>query len=228
MTAAIIILLTALAVFFLLSRDKSEPAKQGPVQISFYGDSITRGDDLAVRPVVRRTDLALGAFVGVDYSWGGSTVQHAATGDPLLPYTGTFSEWIKKDTSKIAVIGHAGASALSHADKIEEYDTLLTVMINQAKATGKTVVLSGMTWVAYPVPGLSDADSTRILAVLATFDDRTEAIAAREGCVFLDLRSLPFSGVVDMLDNVHPNQDYSDRVSAYVTNKLLELIGTAA
>ena len=209
------------AVYFATRKPKPPRATK---TVSFYGDSITRGDGLNPRPVERRTELSKGAFIGVDYSLGGSTVHDATTGDPRLPYRGPFADWIKQDMSEIVVIGHGGANALRYPDKIGEYDTLLTAMINQSRAQGKTVVLSGMTWVAHPVKGLSEADSTRVLSGLATFDDRTEAIAMREGCVFLDLRSVPFTGAADMLDEVHPNQDYSDRVSAYVTARLVGLI----
>ena len=214
--------LLAITAWYIVSGNKRKtPAVKA---VSFYGASITRGDGLKPRPVERRTELAKGAFIGVDYSLGGSTVQDATTGDPRLPYSGPFYAWIKQDTSDIVVIDHSGANSL-HCPDIDAYDMLLTGMINDAKASGKTVVLSGMTQVAYPVPGLSDSDSTRKLAVLAAFDDRTEAIAIREGCEFLDVRSVPFRGPVDMMpDGIHPSQDYSDRVSAYVTARLVALI----
>lgn len=230
MTTAIVFLLVAFGVVFWLTREarKTSVSPPVPVLVSFYGDSITAKGGLDVSPVQRRTELSKGAFVGVDYSLGGSTVQDAAQGDPRLPYPGPFSEWIKKDATKIVVIGHAGANALRYPDRIDEYDALLTAMIAQAIATGKTVVLSGMTRVATPVPGVPEADAVRILQALADFDDRTEHIAMREGCLFLDLRSVPFHGLVDMLDSVHPSQDYSDRVSAYVAAKLIEVIARNA
>ena len=221
MTALLVFAVIAAFVAFFLFKKQAKR----PVLISFYGDSITRGDGLSPRPVARRTELAKGAFVGVDYSLGGATVQDATAGDFRLPYKMPFAEWIKQDPATICVIGHAGANALHYPDKIDEYDALLTAMISQAKASGKTVVLSGMTWVAFPVAGLSDADGTRILQNLSDFDDRTEAIAAREGIPYMDLRTVPFNGQVDMLDNVHPNQAYADRISVYVTAFLVAVIG---
>lgn len=217
-------LLIAIAVSCLLVACGGPSSPRTPVQVSFYGDSITSGAGLSPTPVERRTELAAGAFVGVDYSFGGATVQDASRGDPRLPFPGPFAEWIKRDASPIVVIGHAGANALRYADRIDEYDTLLTAMVGQAHAIGKTVLLAGMTWVAMPVAGVSETDSVRILQALAEFDDRTEAIAIREGVPFLDLRSVPFTGLADMLDNVHPNQAYADRVSAYVATRLMEIL----
>ena len=220
MSAEIIIIIAALvAVFFALTRKTPRP-----VLVSFYGDSITRGDGLNPRPVERRTELARGAFVGIDYSLGGATVQDATAGDYRLPYKMPFADWIKQDPAKVCVIGHAGANALHYPDRIDEYDALLTAMITQARDSGKAVVLSGMTWVAAPIANASEADSARILQNLSEFDDRTEWIAMREGCKFLDLRSVPFNGAMDMLDQVHPAQAYADRVSAYVVQQLINLI----
>lgn len=220
MTAEIFIIIAALvAVFFALTR---KPPR--PVLVSFYGDSITRGDGLNPRPVERRTELAKGAFIGVDYSLGGSTVQDATAGDFRLPYKMPFAEWIKQDPATICVIGHAGANALHYPDKIDEYDTLLTAMITEARDSGKVVVLSGMTWVAAPIPAMTEEVSVIKLQALAEFDARTKAIALREGCAFLNLRDVPFGGAMDMLDQVHPGQNYADRASAYVVQRLTTLI----
>ena len=223
---ALVFFVSAVLLLLILQHKAKAPTTR-PVLISFYGDSITRGDGLDPRPVERRTELAKGAFIGLDYSVGGATVQDATAGYWKLPYKACFSEWIKEDQSALIVIGHAGANALGYPDKIDEYDDLLTAMIHQAQATGKTVVLSGMSWVAAPVQGLPEADSVRILQALADFDDRTEAIAIRESCRFLDLRSVPFNGAVDMLDSVHPGQAYADRISAYVTTQLIEILGAS-
>lgn len=221
MTALLVFAVIAAFVAFFLFKKQAKR----PVLISFYGDSITRGDGLSPRPVERRTELAKGAFIGVDYSLGGATVQDATAGDFRLPYKMPFAEWIKQDPATICVIGHAGANALHYPDKIDEYDALLTAMISQAKASGKTVVLSGMTWVAAPIPEVPEEVSVIKLQALADFDDRTEAIAAREDCPFMDLRTVPFNGQVDMLDNVHPGQAYADRISVYVTAFLVAVIG---
>lgn len=226
MPTPIVFVLIALIVTLFILRE-SRKTRVYPVKhslISFYGDSIKRGDGLLVRPVVRRTELSLGAFTGVDFSLGGSTVQDATLGDERLPYRGPFSEWIKKDPSVIVAIGHAGANALRYPDKIDEYDELLTAMINQAKASGKVVVLEGMTWVGSPIPDISEEDATRIQKALTDFDARTHTIAIREGCTFLDVRSVVSIGREDMMDQVHPNQSYSDRVSAYVATKLIQVI----
>lgn len=216
--------LIALAAWYLLAHERAVLKKPSPVQISFYGDSVTRGDGLNPRPVQRCTELAAGAFVGVDYAMGGMTVEHASNGHPSLPYAGAFGDWILQDASAIVVIAHTGASAFGLGGEIDRYDMLLTAMINQAKSAGKAVVLVGATWVVHPMPGMPDVDSIQVLSNLAAFDDRTEAIAEREGCLFLDVRSVPFGGAFELMDNVHPGQAYSDRVSAYVVAKLLKFL----
>jgi len=193
-----------------------------PVFVSFYGDSITRGDFLAVRPVQRMTQLARGAFIGVDYASGGATVQDALSGK--LPF-GPWLEHIKTDKSQVIVIRYAGASALLGMEKIDEYEQSVTDMVIVAKRLGKKVVLTGMSWGVDPIPGLSQADSDRIFGAVTAYDKRTALIALKLDVPFIDLRAVPFYGASDMMDEAHPNQVYSDRLSQAIVAQLLPIVG---
>ena len=188
--------------------------------LTMYGDSITGGDGLNPRPVARMTELAKGAWVGLDYSLGGSTVMDAVAGtDPRMPF-GPWAKHMKIDTSSVIVIGYAGATALRNPDKIDEYERLLEQMVDQAQETGKTVILKGMSHVPELIKGYSNTDSIRLYKALADFDQRTREIAARLGLRFVDLRLLPFAGQSDLMDEVHPNQAYSDRIGAFTVSAI--------
>ena len=202
-----------------------------PVAVSFYGDSITSGAIkpapgwLNPRPVARITELAAGALQGVDWSLGGATVQDARDGTPGMPF-GPFAQAIKLDASPVVVIRYATANALRFADRLPEYQRTLTDMVAQAQAAGKTVVLAGSTHIAAPMPGLSAADSRQVLANVDAFEAATRAVANQTGTPFIDLRAVPFAGAADMADDVHPNQQYSDRISAHIARALVALLAS--
>ena len=201
---------------FCVYMSQPRPNKPPAVKtVGMYGDSITDGDGLDPRPVARMTELAQGAWVGVDYALGGSTVMDAVAGtDPRVPF-GPWEKHMKIDTSSVIVIGYAGATALRYPDKIDEYTRLLEQMIVQAEWQGKIVVLRGMSHVPDLIKGYSNTDSIRLNKALADFDQRTREIASRLDLRFVDLRLLPFAGQSDLMDEVHPNQAYSDRISAH-------------
>ena len=214
------ILLAALLIAGAIYFATRKPHKPSPrvTTVSMYGDSITRGDGLGTRPVARMTELAQGAWVGVDYSLGGSTVFDAVEGtDPRMPF-GPWAQQMKTDTSPLIVIGYAGATALRYPDKIDEYTRLLEMMVDQAEEQGKVVVLRGMSSVPAAIRGYSEETSLRLNKALADFDQRTREIAARLGLRFVDLRMLPFAGQSDLMDEVHPNQEYSDRIGAFTVS----------
>ncbi len=202
-----------------------------PVRVSFYGDSITSGTIktpagwLNPRPVARITELAGGALQGVDYSLGGATVQDARDGTPGMPF-GPFAQAILADTSPVIVIRYATANALRFADRLPEYERALTDMVGQARAAGKTVVLAGSTHIAAPMPGLSADDSRQVLANVDAFEAATRTVAQRTQVPFVDLRAVPFAGAADMADDVHPNQQYSDRLSAHLARALVALLAS--
>ena len=202
-----------------------------PVRVSFYGDSITSGAIkpppgwLNPRPVARITELAGGALQGVDWSLGGATVQDARDGTPGMPF-GPFAQAILADTSPVVVIRYATANALRFADRLSEYQRTLADMVAQARAAGKTVVLVGSTHIAEPMPGLSADDSRQVLANVDAFEAATRAVAAQCGVLFIDLRAVPFEGATDMADDVHPSQQYSDRVSAHIARALVALLAS--
>lgn len=211
--------------------DPVQAPARAAVCVSFYGDSITSGAIkpapgwLNPRPVARITELAAGALQGVDYSLGGATVQDARDGTPGMPF-GPFAQAVLADTSPVVVIRYATANALRFADRLSEYQRTLAGMVAQARAAGKTVVLAGSAHIAAPMPGLSADDSRQVLANVDAFEVATRAVATQTATPFIDLRAVPFEGAADMVDDVHPNQQYSDRISAHIARELVALLAS--
>lgn len=205
---------------YVATRKPHKPSPRVTKTVGMYGDSISAGEGLATRPVARMTELANGAWTAIDYALGGSTVFDAVEGtDPRMPF-GPWAQQMKIDTSPLIVIGYAGATALRYPDKIDEYTRLLEMMVDQAEEQGKVVVLRGMSNVPVEIRGYSEETSLRLNKALADFDQRTREIAMRLGLRFVDLRMLPFAGQSDLMDEVHPNQEYSDRISAFVVSAI--------
>lgn len=190
---------------------QSEPARK---QVSFYGDSITSGASntgvdgvfnwLTPSPV--QVMSAKGNFIGVDYSMPGATVLDVQNGKAGLKFP-TFIEAIANDTSDIVFIRYATASALKMSGQCTVYEAALQVFVQQAKAAGKTVVLTGSPVVDGP---FSQKD-------LAEFEAATEAVAKRNGVLFIRLLDIPNPSTSDGL---HPDRAYSDAISAEIVSKL--------
>lgn len=179
---------------------------------SFYGDSIIAGTGLSVRPVDMMTRAAQGRWRGVDYAVDGATVQNATYGHPKLP----FANWTAQmavDPSRVIIVGYSGASAWIHPQGVDEYAGLLMLMVREAQRHSKVVLLRGMSHVARPIQGLTLDDDLRYATALADFHEATRVVAQQTGVEFIDLRAVSFNGTPDMLDGLHPNLEYSARLS---------------
>ena len=165
------------------------------------------------------TELSGGAFVGVDYAHPGMTVWDAVEGTAdALPWETA----MQRDTAQFVVIRYAG-SALARPGQVRDYEQVLETMIRTAQGHRKTVVLLGSPRMAAPDDryGISPADSARIMASVDEFEAATKALALRMGVVFIEVRKVPFYGKSDVADIIHPNQGYSDRMSAFIVERLI-------
>lgn len=199
-----------------------------PLRVSVYSDSILSGSIktgsgwLSPRPIERIAALSNGALITVDHSVPGATVQDVSAGVPGVPF-GKFSKAIEADPSRVLVLAYSTAGALRFGDQPAAYETLLSTMITQALALGKTVVLVGSPWIASPIPSLSAADSEAALRNIAAFDLSTRSIAAQHNLLFINLRSLRPAQAADMADEVHPAQAYSELIAQLVAQALLKI-----
>ena len=179
-----------------------------PPIVSVYGDSSAAGIALNPRPATELAAL-LGARV-IDYSMPGTTLDQVILRDD--------------DGAAVVLLRHGGAHAAHHGlAGLDAFDASLCALIAQAQATGAQVVLTGLISFA-PAPWLPDADNARILAMLDAYDARLRAIAARLNLPFVDLRAVPFAGRADLIDDVHPGQAYSGRLTAAIAATLADVL----
>lgn len=216
-----IIAAIAIAALIYLSQRKSKPVKQ----VSLYGDSITSGASytdagvmVKLSPSPVQVISSLSGTHGVDYSLPGATVIDATNGAPDLPFK-TFSEQIAKDPSSVIVIRYATASGLKMIGQLEQYKTLLVDMVAQAKALGKTVLLTGSPVIEQTIRGESPERVAALIASVDEFESATNTVAVQHNVPFINLRGLEFHPG-DTVDGVHPARAYSDRLSAEIARYL--------
>ena len=177
-------------------------SKQAPV-VAFYGDSITSGTHSTkydewipaqwdVSPVQYISSLA--GIHGIDYSANGSSAVDAN---------------IKADDSSITVI-RFGVADSAHNTPTDAFSKAITRLVCEARAYGKTVVITGLSRNAF--------DNTGRL------NDIMRERAATLNTPFVDVYSLEYSNS-DLADPLHPGLDYSKRIGKLVSSKLLEVIG---
>lgn len=199
---------------------------QAPLFVAFYGDSLTAGsvDDkfLPVRPVARMTALAKGAFTGIDMSYPGTSVWAARDGLAVYP-TEKFSESIKKSPAKIIVIRYM-ASALERPENVEDYKLVLNSMVSQVRQVGKIPILVGSHWFTIPPDryGVPLVTVQKAIDTFTLFHNATEQVANTSNTLFIDTRKVPFYGAFDIVDIIHPTQEYSDRMSEFIVRNIIE------
>lgn len=211
LAAALAVLMAALLSACGGGSGADAPPAPTPITLAVYGDSAASGLGLAVRPV---PDLARRLGVrAIDYTMPGTTLGQVTLRDD--------------DGAHIILLRHGGAHAAHHGlQGLDEFDRQVTAFIAAGRATGAQVVLTGLISFA-PAPWLPDADNARILAMLDAYDARLQAIAARTGAPFINLRAVPFAGRADLIDDVHPGADYSARLTAHIAAVLAPLLPAA-
>lgn len=201
---------------------------QAPLFVAFYGDSLTAGsvDDkfLPVRPVARMTELAKGTFIGIDMSYPGTSIWAARDGLAVFP-TEKFLDSVKRSLARVVVIRYM-ASAFEGPEALEDYKLVLQNMITQVRSLGKTPILVGAHWFTVPSEryGVSNVTAQKTMDAFTLFHKATEQVAYTSSTLFIDTRKVPFYGASDIVDIIHPTQEYSDRMSAYIVDKLLKVI----
>jgi lysophospholipase L1-like esterase len=164
------------------------------MDVAFYGDSITTGthsaDAFSWRPEGWQPSpvqhmAALGGFTALDYSSDGASSAGAS---------------IRADASELVVI-RFGVADTVHGLTPAEFAAHIARLVDEARALGKRVLLTGLTHAG-------DVDT-------APLDAAMRGCAAATGVPFVDVHALPFAPG-DLADGLHPAEGYSRRVGEAV------------
>jgi GDSL-like Lipase/Acylhydrolase family len=183
--------------------------------VGMYGDSVSWGScaicptyRLEIPPVRQLNELAK-SYEVLDYSLPGATVLDTLNGGYGLPFD-NFNEQIAKSPEKITLLRFGGADALLNESEID-FRQGLTQLITLAKSKEKVVVLTGIVWTSTPDIRLDNYNAI------------IKEIAVTQSVPFLDLRSIAYSPA-NSIDGLHPNQEYSYRISTLISETLNNLV----
>lgn len=174
--------------------------------VSWYGDSITSGFALDIRPVRAAAELLGPSAVCLDRSWPGVVVSN---------HVGRWESTVEMDPATVLVLRFGGADTLTLTPKVEFINALSALTVT-AMRHGKKVVIPGVIRMARkPVEqeqlGWDDAQFEVFRAHSLLLDSATREVALRFGATWVDIQAVSFSGPSDLVDAVHPAQGYSDR-----------------
>lgn len=187
-----------------------EPPPEAPKQvIQMLGDSLTAGAILPVPPAQRLRELLHDQYDIQARAVSGATIRQSLTAEPngdivwqWLP----FDQQVQADHPSIILLRWGGSDAVAGTEP-ETFRALLTQEVRQAKKVGAVYLVGVIQSVSF--------------AVRSAANDRVNReVAKAEGVPFIDLRDLPFNPAIDIADNLHPSQSYSDRIMARVAEVL--------
>jgi hypothetical protein len=182
----------------------------GRHSFAFFGDSTTEALGLAVRPVPQIAQMA--GVEATDYSKAGMTSQDA---EP------TFARVLAADRNTHVVLRFGGADCMRYAGTgIAAFERTTRWMVGAVRAAGKTPLLTTTVRIA-PWPEFTDEMNGVYLRALVQYNDAIRRVALDTGTQLIDVDArVPFFGRSDLLDIVHPNQAYSDRISTFIAAEL--------
>lgn len=195
----ILVLVVVLSVVLLVGcggGGKKESSAHESNLVAFLGDSLTNGGfyegkKMGVSPVERMTEYAKGRWIGLNLAMDGMRcVDH-----PTPP----------KDAH--AYVFRFGMADQVKGSTFEEVHDHLRESVYALKRDGKTVYITGIINVPDPVRN----------TILGEWDAEQRAIAIELGAIFIDVRAL---GQVSMNDDIHPDQEGSDKVSLLIASSI--------
>jgi len=176
------------------------------------GDSLTAGAALAVPPGERlnqytgeRFDIQVRAQPGAVLS---QSLEGTNLGSVQWPWAGTtWAQMLQKEHPTVTILRWGGSDAVAQTNP-DVFRAELTQAVRQAKAVSAVYVVGV---IESPVFKITSCIANRI----------NKEVAAAEGVPFIDIRTLSFDPTTDLLPNdVHPSQNYSDRIMALVAERL--------
>lgn len=109
--------------------------------------------------------------------------------------------------SHFVVIEHGVNDAARGID----FAAALRSMVRQAKAEGRTVILTGLSQHTFPLDWVTAAN------------ELVRRVAAEEGATFADWLSVPHKGAGEMWDETHPGDVFTERLVVRLIEKLDQL-----
>jgi hypothetical protein len=173
----------------------SKPAEDPSLcTVEIYGDSIMAINGTAVTPAMMLQRIRPNLVVA-DHSVPGMSLGDLA---PPFPYFTRTAHFVIIENG---VIDAWAARSINSV--IYEYYTI----IQKVREEGRIPILTGFSHQARGGP-LNNVS----LQLRDFYDSVIQSIAMNTGVPFADWGSVPFYGVWDLLDFVHPNKNYSDRL----------------
>ncbi|MGO4390204.1 SGNH/GDSL hydrolase family protein [Variovorax sp. M-6] len=163
--------------------------------IELYGDSIMAGNGSAETPAMTLQRVRPGLEVVADHSVAGMQLAALAT---------VFSSEAR--SARIVVIENGVIDSWRGLPP-NNFKAALEALIYQLRAEGRTPVLTG-----YSRQAPNAILSLEAIARRDAYDGLARSVAAAAGIEFANWGSVQFEGANDLLDGVHPNKDYSDRL----------------
>lgn len=181
-----------------------------------FGDSITANGNPP-------SGNLIGTLAGIpieNLATGSEVVQNAITGEPVrtadggvfpLKYT-TFAEKIKTTDANIIILRYGGGDALLSTPP-ETFFSQISTLLNICSDYNKKVLLVG-------VSGISGIYQHTEAAKLAEANNSILKLTATARRIpFVNVRDLSYTNE-DFVDGLHPTQEYSDRMAAYIADAL--------
>ncbi|MGJ7509110.1 GDSL-type esterase/lipase family protein [Variovorax sp. GT1P44] len=163
--------------------------------VEIYGDSIMAINGTAVTPAMVLQSVRPNLLVVADHSVPGMSLADLA---PAFPYFTRTAHFVIIENGVIDALTGANINAV-----IGEYYAI----IQKVREEGRVPVLTGFSHQAK-----GGALSNGSLQRRDLYDSVIQAIAVNTGVPFADWGSVPFYGAWDLIDLLHPNKNYSDRL----------------
>ena len=173
----------------------SKPAEDASLcAVEIYGDSIMAFNGTATTPAMM-LQLIRPNLVITDHSVLGMSLGDLA---PAFPYFTRSAHYLIIENGVIDAWAGKSINTV-----IYEYYTI----IQKIRDEGRVPVLTGFSHQARGGPLHNVSRQLRDF-----YDSVTQAIATNTGVPFADWGSVPFFGAWDLIDFVHPNKNYSNRL----------------
>lgn len=229
MTITIIIAVIVVLLIAFATRGEREDSSRVRT-VTFYGDSATRGGyfvDGALRhyapdPVERVALAAEGKLQCLNRAMNGLQLRELLAGGPVVMVapglgepdtTRSFAERLLDDPSETVVIGCGNVDALFGTLAPPDFYSLVVEAIDTARRVGKIPAVRGLNRFLLTGP----VGSGQLLRRDA-FNQMARQAAADRGALFLDI---DLAGEPTLcVDQLHPDENYHDRIARVIAAQL--------
>jgi len=183
------------------AQEPAKPAQEGkavPVAgqactVELYGDSIMAGNGTSETPARTLQRLRPGLQIVADHSVPGTTLS-------ML-----YSKFADDPRMARYVVIENGVIDAWQGVPLQPFLNTYSVLIEKLRSEGRVPVLTGFSRQTGPIKGGD-------VLLRDGFDAAVGGLAAASGVAFANWGDVPFNGSSDLLDTVHPNKAYSDRL----------------